>query len=123
MQAESAATVEEIVELILEKKGHNVSIINFAGKSDIADAFIIATIDSDPQAKAVAEHIVDSLKTGHGRQPLHRDGQYKLDSWIVLDYGDIIIHLFKPAERQRYNLEKLWFEADIRHIDDDQARS
>jgi ribosome-associated protein len=67
---------------------------------------VLSTADSGRQINAVAEEIEKVLKT-EGERPIHREGSAD-SGWVLLDYGDVIVHIFAPAERQFYNLEGLW---------------
>ena len=108
-----------IGEYVLEKKASNVSILDFDGKNDFADFFVLATVDSDPQVTAVADHITQNIKENYQLIPHHREGIIKQSSWFIIDYIDVIVHLFKPDEREKYSLEKLWVNAEVIQLSDD----
>lgn len=91
------------------KKAKNISVLDLAGKSSLADLMIIASVESHPQMKAVEEEITKVLKTG-GTRRLHADGAQS-DTWRVLDYGGIIIHLFNSDTRDFYALDRLYYWA------------
>jgi ribosome-associated protein len=89
-----------------DDKAEDVVVIDLAGKAGFADYMVIATGRSDRQVGAMADHLIQSLKSeGIARVPAeglqHRD-------WVLLDSGDIVVHLFRPEFRSFYNLEKLW---------------
>jgi ribosome-associated protein len=96
-------------ELAEEKKCENIKILDLRGITSITDFFVIVTADSERKAKASAEHIIEELKQD-GERPLHVEG---LDTmhWILLDYVDIVVHIFLPDERRFYDLESLWSDA------------
>lgn len=102
---------EFIAESILEKKGRDIKIIDLEGKSDVTDFFVIATIDSELQMKATANWIKDELADRRVKAS-GVDGQTGGD-WVVMDYFNVIVHLFKPETRQRYNIEGMWADAKI----------
>ena len=77
----------------------------------MTDYFVIVTADSDRKAKAAAEHIIDELK-GDGERPMHVEGMDSMH-WILLDYIDVVVHVFMPDERSFYDLESLWSEAPV----------
>ncbi len=118
---ESKEFAHAIGEYILEKKALDVSILDFNGKNDFADYFVIATVESDPQVNAVADHVTKNIKENFQLIPHHREGVLKQSSWFILDYFDVIIHLFKPEEREKYSLEKLWVDAEIIRLSDEKA--
>ena len=80
--------------------------------TSLANYFVIATVDNERQAKAIEDDLLQTLKLEHQIRPLHLDGVDKRGSgWAVLDYGDVIVHLFRPEVRAFYNLERIWSEA------------
>ena len=91
-----------------DRKGQNLTIINLEGRSTYADMLVIATAYSDRQTLAIADSVATALKAEHGISPIHREGQ---GSWILLDYGDIVVHVFHEDARAFYALDKLWADA------------
>jgi ribosome-associated protein len=84
--------------------------LDIRGVSLIADYFVICTAGSERQAGAILRDLGDKLLGEFGRKPLHTEG--KPDSgWVLLDFGDVIVHVFSPAQRRFYNLEQLWSAA------------
>ena len=98
-------------ELALEKKCEEVKILDLRGLTSMTDYFVIVTADSDRKAKAAAEHIIDELKVD-GERPMHVEGMDSMH-WILLDYIDVVVHVFMPDERHFYDLESLWSEAPV----------
>lgn len=94
-----------LLDILDDKKAEHVQVIDLHKKSIIADYMIIATAQSSRQLYAIAEHLAIELKR-HGIIPII-DGAPPTD-WVVVDAGDIIIHLFRPEARTFYNLEKMW---------------
>ncbi len=74
--------------------------------SSVADYFVIATADSERQAKAIIEEIEKQMKASRVR-PLGIDGEAE-SGWVLMDYGDVIVHIFDPGTRDYYQLEELW---------------
>ena len=74
--------------------------------SSVADYFVIATVDSERQAKAIIEEIEKQMKASRVR-PLGIDGEAE-SGWVLMDYGDVIVHIFDPGTRDYYQLEELW---------------
>lgn len=99
-----------LAEKILEDgKAEDLVAIDLHGKSDIADYLLIATGRSQRQIMALAQHLLDGLKAaGHGK--LAAEGM-RHGEWVLVDAGDVIVHLFRPEARAYYNLEKMWGEA------------
>jgi len=107
---------KRISELIYEKKGNDVKLMNLNGVTTIADYFLICSADSDTQVKAISDHIDKTLKD-EGVKLWHREGYIGLN-WVLLDYVDVVVHVFKPDTRQYYALEKLWGDAEITELTD-----
>lgn len=91
-----------------DKKGQNLTIIDLQGSSAYTDMLVIATAYSDRQTHAIAEAVEDGLKQRHGLRPIHREGQ---GAWILIDYGDIVVHVFHEDARAFYALDQLWADA------------
>lgn len=100
-----------IVDIVSDKKGEDILLLDTRAVSFISDYFVIATAASDRQLKAVADEIQKQLKKDR-ILPLGVEG--KPDSgWVLLDYGSVIAHLFSPGMRDYYRLEKLWEHAPV----------
>ena len=95
----------------LEKKATDVLSINVGPFLVLVDYFVIATGSSDRQVSAIVDEVERRLREDTGRKPLGREADAK-GTWILLDYGDIVVHMFQPEARDEYRLEKLWGEAD-----------
>lgn len=89
-----------------EDKAEDLVAINLAGKSEMADHMIIASGRSSRQVSAMAEHVVDKLKSELNR--LCRVEGKDAGDWVLIDCGDAVVHLFRPEVREFYQLEKLW---------------
>jgi ribosome-associated protein len=89
-----------------DTKAEDVVVVPLAGKSSIADYLVIASGRSQRQVGAMAEHLRDKLKAS-GLTDLHIEGLSHSD-WVLVDAGDIVVHLFKPETRAFYALEKMW---------------
>ena len=100
--------------LALEKKCEQVKILDLKGLTSITDYFVIITAESERKAKAAAEHIIDELK-GDDERPLHVEGMDTMH-WILLDYVDVVVHIFMPEERRFYDLESLWSDAPVTQV-------
>lgn len=112
-------SVEEIVkkacEAIDDKKGEQIAVLNIGKISSMADYFIIASASSERQVKAIADNVEDEL----GKNEINVKGKegHNTSRWILLDYGDIMVHIFHNEEREFYNLERLWKDAPYVDID------
>jgi ribosome-associated protein len=98
-------------ELVGEKKCEDIKILDIRGLTSVTDFFVIATADSERKAKAAAEHLIDELKED-GERPMHVEGMDSMH-WILLDYINVVVHIFMPDERRFYDLESLWSDAPL----------
>lgn len=95
-----------IVERLDEDKAQDIVCIDLKGKSSVADTLIIASGRSQRHVGALADHVVRTLKDhGHGKARI--EGMPSCD-WVLIDVGDVIVHLFRPEVRSFYNIEKIW---------------
>jgi ribosome-associated protein len=96
-------------QILEDGKAEDIVTIDLREKSDIADYLVIATGRSQRQIAALAQHLLDGMKAaGHGK--LAAEGM-RHGEWVLVDAGDVVIHLFRPETRTYYNLEKMWGEA------------
>lgn len=115
---ETKELVDIVVEHIQEKKGYDIKILDLTGLSAMADYFIICSADAGVHVKAIADEVDKKLRKD-GLKCYHREGYNSLN-WVLLDYFDVVLHVFKKESREFYNLEKLWGDAkiiDIENID------
>lgn len=104
------------VNAALEKKARRISILNVKKVSSISDYFIVCSGSSDRQVQAIASFIEETLKK-EGKRPLGIEGE-RIGKWVLMDYGDIIIHIFYEPVRDFYDLERLWTDVPRVDIDD-----
>ncbi len=105
---------------LLEKKAEDISILDLRGASDVCDFFVIADGNSDVQVKALARHLRDNLME-RGHRPLNVEGLSE-GRWVLLDFFDVIIHVFQGETRRYYQLERLWNDARRLDLDADWFR-
>lgn len=98
--------IEEIVKAIDSKNGMDIEVLDISKLTSEMEVFIIATGSSDRNTMAIADEVEYRLKK-IDLLPSHKEG-YRSGNWILLDYGDIVVHIFKPEDRMFYSLEKLW---------------
>jgi len=102
--------------LALEKKGFDVRILKLKTISSVCDYFVIASGDADVQVKAIADAVYNGLAEA-GQKPLHREGVSE-GNWVLLDYIDVVVHIFHEPTRRFYALEKLWGDAPVEQLTD-----
>ena len=117
----SKSLVKFIAKSALDKKGCNIVILDLRKISTMVDYFIIVTGISDKHTKAIADDI--DIKLGKkGVRKWHIEG-YSYGHWILLDYVDIVVHIFLEGERLYYNIESLWGDAPIERIEEENVKS
>jgi len=99
----------KISEIIFAKKGYDVILIDLQKLVTFTDYFVVCSADSDVQVKAIADQ-VDKALSDEGIKCWHREGLKALN-WVLMDYVDVVVHIFKKEAREFYNLEKLWGDA------------
>lgn len=110
MTAQAAYNSDQLLDAILtsldDDKAEEVVKINLRGKSEMGDWMVIASGRSTRQVSAMAEHLADKLKQDHGL--LCKIEGKGTGDWVLIDTGDVIVHLFRPEVREFYQLEKMW---------------
>ncbi|MCI8441843.1 MAG: ribosome silencing factor [Provencibacterium sp.] len=106
----------EVVKLLDSKKAADIKVLEIKDISSLGDYFVVASGSSTTQVKAMADELEFQLKE-KGVTPKRVEG-YQSAAWIVLDYYDVIIHLFYEQTRQFYSLERLWSDAPLLDISD-----
>lgn len=105
--AMSTKEKELFIKAILEnKKGIDVVSLDLSSVTSVADSFVIASGTSVPHVKALCDEVEEKMSE-KGMDPLRVEG-YRSASWILIDYGDVAVHIFTPEARSFYNLDKLW---------------
>lgn len=117
---DSKIFAQKISDLIFNKKGYDVRILDLRNIVSFTDYFVICSADSDTQVKAIADEIDKSLRDD-GIKCWHKEGYMAL-SWVLLDYVDVVVHVFKKEAREFYNIEKLWGDAPSIDVDDPALR-
>ena len=114
----SSDLAARIAQFALDKKAEKVVSLNVKDLTNITDEFVICSSDTNIQVKAIA----DSIRKSTDTKPIRVEG-YEHLNWVLLDYIDVIVHIFKTAERNYYNIEKLWGDAPIREFNDEDSIS
>lgn len=97
-------------EAAADKKAADIIVLDVAETLVITGYFVIATGASDRQVKSIADEIEDQLREKGGVKPIGREGERE-GKWVLLDFGDVVAHVFQQEEREFYRLEKLWSDA------------
>ena len=101
-----------------EKKAADIMVIDVAGVLVVTDYFVLATGNTPIQVRAIADEVEERLREECGLKPIGREGVSE-GKWVLLDFGDLVVHVFQPEERDFYRLEKLWGDAPRVALPDD----
>lgn len=96
-----------ICQLLSDKKAGDIVYIDVAEKTSLCDYFIVCSGRSSTQVKSLADNLEEKLEKEYGEMPRRREG-VREGRWAVVDYADVIVHIFSDEERDFYNLERLW---------------
>ncbi|MCA9742391.1 MAG: ribosome silencing factor [Deferribacteres bacterium] len=119
MQAKKIAHLA--AEAALNKKAEDIQIFDLQSLSTVTDFFVICTGNTDVHVKSIFQE-VDKELAEQGVDPYHTEG-IELGRWILLDYVDVVVHIFQPAIREFYGLERLWGDAKIEEVKDEQVEA
>lgn len=100
------------VEAVLEKKGSQVTVLDMRNLQGVADFFVVCEATSDIQRRAIADHVRETVRERCFEKPWKVEG-YDHKAWILLDYVNVVVHVFDPERRSYYRLERLWGDADM----------
>lgn len=105
-----------LANIALEKKASDVKMFDLRPLTSITDFFVICSADSDVQVKAICDHLIETMAKRRMR-PWHVEG-LENRQWVLLDFVDVVVHIFLPEVREYYGLERLWGDAEIEEIVD-----
>lgn len=112
MKQEAIDLARHLVDAIEEKKGEDILLMDIHAQCSFADYFVLCSGSSERQLKAILDAIQETAKNELGVSPRHVEG--KPDTgWVLMDLGDVILHVFSPSQRRFYSLESLWKESPI----------
>lgn len=109
--------VRLIAESLDDKKGRRIKALKVCALTTISDYFVIASGGSQTQVKALADSVTEKLAE-KGIMPVHIEG-YNIATWILLDYSDVVVHIFTDETREFYDIERLWTDAEEVEMDFD----
>ncbi len=99
----------KIAEILDEKKGENITILDVSHMTSVTDYFVICSARNTIQVGTLAEDVEEKLVEIEGLEARRREG-YRESRWVVLDYASVIVHVFHEQEREYYNIERLWMD-------------
>lgn len=106
---ETKEIAQKIAAAANDKKAKDILLLNMEGLSPVTDFYVVCSAGNSTLVKAIADNIEDKLAEA-GVHPTHKEG-YADERWVLLDYGDVVAHVFLEEERDFYNLEQLWADA------------
>ena len=109
MRHETEQIVEKIRETLDAKKGFDIVSIDISDMTILAECCIVASGATAVHARALADAVYEKRKEEENVLPVRQEG-YEQGQWIVMDYGDVMVHIFRQEEREFYNLERLWLQ-------------
>jgi ribosome-associated protein len=109
VEYDAATLARNVVDAAADKKASDVTLLEIGKVTTLADYFVICTGTSERQINAIARAVEDTMSES-GVHVLHREGTPP-DGWVLLDYGQVIVHIFSPEQRSYYDLERRWREA------------
>jgi ribosome-associated protein len=116
---ETELQLKTIVDAMLDKKGKNVCTMDLTGiGTSICDHFVICNADSTPNVLAIADNVEDEMIVKCKTKVVRQQGRENA-FWIIMDYGNIVVHIFQTEYREFYRLEDLWADADVKHFVDE----
>jgi ribosome-associated protein len=111
---DSITLARRIVDIVEEKQASDIVLLDVREQTDIADYFIVGTVDTERQARAIENDLLETLRIQQNIRPLSIEGAERSGSeWMLLDYGDVIVHLLSEETRRLYQLEELWNKASV----------
>lgn len=120
--AKAKALAHKIANLVLDKKASDVVVLDVRGMTSYADYFVIASGESERQVAAMAEHVETRLREEDHLRPIGTEGR-ETGNWVLLDYGEVVTHLFFSEVRAFYDLEGLWADAPRERIAEPAVRA
>jgi ribosome-associated protein len=112
LKIETEQKLEIVRRLLEEKKAEEIEVIDLRNRTLIADYFVVCSGTSNTHIKAIADGLLTDGR-GEGLRKEHAEG-YAQARWVLVDYGDVVVHIFAPEERQYYDIESLWKATEAR---------
>lgn len=116
MYSISTEMANKAIEIMKDKKAREIKLLDIHEISTIADYFVLGSGTSSTQIQAISKELEEKLELA-GYKLHHKEG-FRNGRWVLLDFGNIVIHLFHDEERKFYNLERIWVDAKTTYIED-----
>jgi ribosome-associated protein len=116
-QTNSEKLTQIIINGIQEKKGKEIISLNLTNlNNSVSNYFVICHGNTKIQVEAIADSVVENVRNKLGDKPWHKEG-FENAEWILLDYVDVVVHIFQETKRAFYSLEKLWADAEVKEYE------
>ena len=116
---DSDKLIEVIGEALLDRKAEDITVLDVHELTTLADKFVICHANTDVQIKAIADNVNKETKEQLNEKAWKEEGR-ETRRWVILDYVNVVVHIFKKELREYYALERMWNDAPVRKIEDDQ---
>jgi ribosome-associated protein len=116
--ADSDQLIEIITEALLDRKAEDITVLDVHELTTLADKFVICHAQTDVQIKAIADNVAHETHEQLDEKPWKEEGR-ETRRWVILDYVNVVVHIFKEELREYYALERMWNDASIRKIEDE----
>src|SRR6478736_449705 len=112
-RAVTISLADAVIKGMQEKKAHNITLLDLRKlKSAVADYFVVCHGNSDRQVEAIAGSVEDEVRKLTGEKPWHMEGMERAE-WVLIDYINVVVHIFTEEKRHFYGIEELWGDAEI----------
>ncbi len=117
IEGDSEVLTKNIIKAIQEKKGDNIACLNLKNiDASVTDYFVICDGTSNTQVNAIKDSVEEEVRKAMGEKPWHVEGTTNAE-WILMDYVNVVVHIFQKETREFFNIEGLWADAEISHIE------
>lgn len=114
---DAPALLDAISEALLEKKAEDITLLDVRNLTTLTDYFIVCHAGSDVQIKAIADNVMEQTREKVGEKAWKKEG-LETRRWVVLDYVNVVVHIFLRQQREFYGIERMWNDAEITKIED-----
>mgnify|MGYP001205233605 CR=1 FL=1 len=115
--ADSEALLNAIIEGLLEKKAQDIQLLDVRGLTTLTDFFVVCHGTSDTQIRAIANSVTGKVKEEIGENVWQQEGM-DIKRWVILDYVNVVVHIFSKEKREFYGIERMWNDAKITRVED-----
>lgn len=115
---DSQQLLDVISAALLDKLAKDITVLNVQGLTTLTDYFVVCHAQSDVQIKAIAHNVMDETEEQLGEKVWNKEGMDTL-RWVILDYVNVVVHIFREDKREFYGIERMWSDAEVTKIKDE----